>query len=121
MAHARWLVGVLPLCALRLSLVHSPLGLSKERELTMQCRCCGGANDEARETVPYVGPGPRVVELRDVHVLRCTGCGQMSIELPDPRSLDTLVRCLVSELPGTLPHLTFDQGRWCVVPRQRST
>jgi hypothetical protein len=86
----------------------------------MPCRHCGGAKDEARETVPYVGPGPRVVELRDVQVLRCTGCGRMSIEVPESRSLDTLVRCLVSELSGTLPQLIFDQGRWCIVPRQRS-
>jgi hypothetical protein len=84
----------------------------------MLCRRCGGASQEARETVSYVGPGARVVELRDVQVLRCTGCGQMSIELPESRSLDTLVRCLASELCGTLPHLTFDQGRWCIVPRQ---
>jgi hypothetical protein len=83
----------------------------------MRCRHCGGAKDEARETVPYVGPGTRVIELRDVQVLRCTACGQMSIELPEPRSLDTLVRCLASELSGALPQLTFDQGRWCIVPR----
>jgi phage FluMu protein Com len=86
----------------------------------MRCRHCGRAKDEARETVPYVGPGSRVVELRDMQVLRCTGCGQMSIEVPELRSLDTLVRCLVSELSGTLPQLTFDEGRWRIVPRQRS-
>jgi uncharacterized Zn finger protein len=120
MAHPRELVVVLPLFALRLSLVHSSLARSKERELTMRCRCCGEASDQARETVPYVGPGPRVVELRDVQVLRCTGCGQMSIELPQPQSLDVLVRCLASELSGTLPQLTFDQGRWCIVPRPPS-
>jgi hypothetical protein len=44
----------------------------------------------------------------------------MSIELPEPRSLDVSVRCLASELSGTLPQLTFDQGRWCILPRQRS-
>jgi hypothetical protein len=42
----------------------------------------------------------------------------MSIELPEPRSLDVLVRCLASELSGTLPQLTFDQGRWCILPPQ---
>ena len=84
----------------------------------MRCRHCGGENDEARETVPYVGPVSRVVELRNVQVLRCTACGQMSIEVPEPRSLDTLVKCLALELSGTLPQLTFDQGRWCILPRQ---
>jgi len=41
--------------------------------------------------------GPRVVEVRHVLVLRCTGCTHMTIEVPEPRSLDTLIRCLAGE------------------------
>jgi hypothetical protein len=33
-----------------------------------------------------------VVELRHVLVLRCTGCTNVTIEVPEPRSLDTLIR-----------------------------
>ena len=94
MAHARGLVGVRPLFAMRFSLVHGPRPRSKDRELTMDCRHCGNVRDEARETVPYVGPGPRVVELRDVHVTRCRVCAHMTVEVPEPSHLDTLIRCL---------------------------
>ena len=37
MAHARGLVGVRPLFAMRVSLVHGPRPPSKDRELTMDC------------------------------------------------------------------------------------
>jgi hypothetical protein len=60
---------------------------------------------ETQETLPYVGPGHYVVELRDVHVARCTGCTKMTIEVqvPEPRSLDTLIQCLGNEMSGPLP------------------
>ena len=87
------------------------------------CHRCAGVLAQDRETVPYMGPGPRVVELRHVLVLRCTGCTHMSMEVPEPRSLDTLIRCLAGEMEGTtgtsgpLPQLAFEQGRWCILPR----
>ena len=81
------------------------------------CHRCGGALAQTFETLPYVGPGPRVVELRDVRTLRCRVCGNLSIELPEAHALDTLVRCLALEITGTLPQLTFEQGRWCILPR----
>jgi hypothetical protein len=84
----------------------------------MRCQCCGGAIMEMQETLPYVGPGPYVVELRDVHIARCTGCTKMTIEVPEPRSLDTLIRCLGNEMCGPLPQLTYEQGRWCILPRR---
>jgi hypothetical protein len=51
-----------------------------------------------------------VVELRDIHVAHCTGCTKMTIEVPEPRSLDTLIRCLGNEMSGPLPQLTYEQG-----------
>jgi hypothetical protein len=87
------------------------------------CARCASVLAQDRETVPYVGPGPRVVELCRVLVLRCTGCTRMTIEVPKPRSLDTLIRCLAGEMEdttgtnGPLPQLAFEQGRWCILPR----
>ena len=118
MAHARGLVGVRPLFAMRLSLVHGPRPRSKDRELTMDCRHCGHVRDEARETVPYVGPGPRVVELRDLHVTRCRVCAHMTVEVPEPSHLDTLIRCLGAEIDGPLPQLAYEMGHWCILPRR---
>jgi hypothetical protein len=69
-------------------------------------------------TVPYVGPGPRVVELSNVRVLRCTACGHLEIQVPEPRALDTLTRCLAVETPDYTPTLSFEEGRWRVVPRK---
>ena len=97
MADARVRVGVLPLFAMQISLAHGPLPRSTDRELTMRCRHGGHARDDARETVPYVGPRSRVVELRDMHVLRCRVCPNMTIEVPEPSHLDTLIRCLGTE------------------------
>jgi hypothetical protein len=81
------------------------------------CHRCSGARAQTLETVSYVGPGPRVVELRDVRMLRCVTCGNLTIELPESRALDTLVRCLAHEMTGPLPQLAFEQGRWCILPR----
>jgi YgiT-type zinc finger domain-containing protein len=81
----------------------------------MRCHRCGGALVEVRETVPYVGPGPCVVELRDVRALRCTACGHVELDVPEPRRLDTLVRTLGSECLPYTPTLIFDDGRWRIV------
>jgi hypothetical protein len=80
------------------------------------CARCAGLLAQDLETVPYVGPGPRVVELRHVLVLRCTGCTHMTMEVPEPRSLDTLIRCLAGEMSEPLPQLAYEQGRWCILP-----
>ena len=89
----------------------------KAGALSEACLRCGGARAQTLEMVPYVGPGPRVVELRDVRMLRCAGCGHLSIDLPEAHALDTLVRCLALEVTGALPQLAFEQGRWCILPR----
>jgi hypothetical protein len=70
---------------------------------------------EVRETVPYVGLGPCVVELRDVRALKCTACGHVELDVPEPRRLDTLVRTLRSESLPYTPTLIFDDGRWRIV------
>jgi hypothetical protein len=84
-------------------------------ELASHCHRCGSVVTETYETVPYVGPGPRAIELRDVRVLRCTACTNMLIEVPEPLALDTLIRCLGTEISGPLPQLAH-QGRWCILP-----
>jgi YgiT-type zinc finger domain-containing protein len=80
-----------------------------------RCQRCGGALLELRETVPYVGPGPCVVELRDLRALTCTACGHGELDVPERRRLDTLVRTLRSESLSHTPTLTFEDGRWRVV------
>jgi hypothetical protein len=87
-------------------------------DLTTHCRRCGGARVQTSETMPYVGPGPRVVELHDVHMLRCVACGNLSVELPEAGALDLLVKCLGQEVTGPMPALAFQQGRWCIMPHR---
>ena len=61
---------------------------------------------ECRETVPYVGPGPCVVELRDVRATTCGTCGHGELDVPERRRLDSLVGTLRNE------SLPYDAGRW---------
>jgi hypothetical protein len=70
---------------------------------------------ELRETVPYVGPGPCVVELRDVRAVRCSACWHGELDVPERRRLDTLVRTLRGESLPYTPTLIFDDGRWRIV------
>jgi hypothetical protein len=56
--------------------------------------------------------------LRDMHVLRCRVCPNMTIEVPEPSHLDTLIRCLGTEMDGPLPQLAFEMGHWCILPRR---
>jgi hypothetical protein len=82
------------------------------------CHRCGATKIATQETVPYVGPGARVVDLTHVQVFRCVQCEQMSIEVPEPRALDVLIRCLENEMVGPLPQLAYEMGRWCILPRR---
>jgi hypothetical protein len=84
------------------------------------CHRCGGVLAQNLETVPYVGPGSSVVELRRVLVLRCTGCTNVTIEVPEPQSLDTLIRCLGSEMSEPFPQLAYEHGHWCILPRREA-
>jgi len=83
--------------------------------MTGRCQRCGGALLELRETVPYVGPGPCVVELRDLRALTCSACGHGELDVPERRRLDTLVRTLRSESLSYTPTLAFEDGRWRIV------
>jgi hypothetical protein len=40
------------------------------------------------------------------------------MEVPEPRSLDTLIRCLAGEMSEPLPQLAYEQGCWCILPRR---
>ena len=84
-----------------------------------RCYRCGAVRAEAHETVPYVGPGPRVVQLRDVLVVRCTGCPNLTVELPALMGLDTLIERLGIDTRDPLPQLAHEQGCWSVLPRRR--
>jgi hypothetical protein len=52
-------------------------------ELARHCHRCGAVVVGTYETVPYVGPGPRVVQLHAVQVQRCATCANMLIEVPE--------------------------------------
>ena len=84
-----------------------------------RCYRCGAVLAEDRETVPYVGPGPRVVQLRDVRVVHCPGCTKVTVELPDSKALDRLIERLGIDTRDPLPQLAHEQGRWSVLPRRR--
>jgi hypothetical protein len=68
---------------------------------TSACRRCGGNERLACETVTYTAVGPRVVELRNVAVRRCSVCGHLGVDVPDVRALDVLVRCHVHRVVGS--------------------
>ena len=57
------------------------------------------------------------MELRDVQVTRCRVCAHMTIDVPEPSHLDTLIRCLRAEIDGPLPQLAYEMGHWCILPR----
>jgi hypothetical protein len=40
----------------------------------------------------------------------------MTIDVPDPGRLDTLIRCLGRELQGEMPQLAYEMGDWCILP-----
>ena len=82
------------------------------------CYRCGAVLAEDRATVPYVGPGLRIVELRDVRVERCTRCTKITIALPDPSALDTLIQRLDYEMDDPPPQLAYEQGCWSLSPRR---
>jgi hypothetical protein len=86
---------------------------------TSACRRCGGNERLACETVTYTAVGPRVVELRNVAVRRCSVCGHLGIDVPDVRALDVLVRCLCVENTH-VPRLEYADGRRRILARTGS-
>ena len=85
------------------------------RAVTAHCSRCGATVAEKRETLPYVGPGQYIVELRDVRSVRCNNCGAGHLQIPELRALDVLIRALSREQPERTPRLGFQNGRWRVV------
>ena len=85
------------------------------------CQRCGGSVRESHETVPFIGPGPCVVKLRNVVVRRCVSCGHMGIEVPDASALDVLVQCLQVEGTKAMPQLVYEQGKWRISHRGGSS
>jgi len=85
--------------------------------LARHCHRCGAVVGESHETVPYVGPGPRVVELRDLQVWRCSVCTNLTIDVPEVNRLEALIRCLGRELEGPMPQLAYEMGDWCILPQ----
>ena len=81
------------------------------------CLRCGAVVGQSHETVPYVGPGPRIVQLRDLHVWRCRVCANLTIEVPEAPRLDALIRCLGREIEGAMPQLAYEMGDWCILPQ----
>jgi len=88
--------------------------LTCRRGPTSACGRCGGTVRLRYETVPYLAVGPRVVELRNVAVRRCSACGHMGLEVPDVRALDVLVRCFCVE-SAHVPRLGHTDGRWRIL------
>jgi hypothetical protein len=89
-------------------------------ELARHCHRCGAVLVGTCETVPYVGPGPHVVQLHAVHVQRCAACAYMLIEVPEPTTLNILIQCLGTEMADPLPQLAYEMGHWCILPRSLS-
>jgi hypothetical protein len=87
---------------------------------SLACRRCGGDVRLTYETVPYTAVGPRVVELRNVAVRRCSVCGHIGIDVPDVRALDVLVRCLCVENTH-VARLEYADGRWRILARTDSS
>ena len=79
------------------------------------CAECGGLVVASLQTVPYIAPGPRLLELRDVHERRCMVCGHLEIDVPERRVLDRLARSSV-EIGGARPQqVAYEGGRWRLV------
>ncbi len=81
----------------------------------MHCGRCGGVLIEVRETVPYVGPGPCVVDLENVSALTCRACRRNNLQLPERRALDLLIRTLHTESAQGTYRLAFLSNRWRIV------
>ena len=93
-----------------------PRPRSTDRELTMDCRHCGNARDDARETVPYVGPATRGGVARHArHALsRVRPHDGRSPRAVAPRYAHSVSR------GGNRRAVTaagLREGHWCLLPR----
>ena len=83
----------------------------------LRCAACGGALVAVLQTVPYIAPGPRVVELRDVASWQCMRCGDLRLAIPDRSSLDLVARAIVAVSAESVAQLAFTDNRWRIVRR----
>jgi YgiT-type zinc finger domain-containing protein len=79
------------------------------------CSTCGGQLAVSPQTLPYIAPGPRVVELCDVPAWECAACGQVEVRLPERAGLERLVRSSVPVMAETVPQIAFTESQWRVL------
>ena len=80
------------------------------------CPHCGAALVETRQAAPYIGPGARLVTLRDVPAFLCPLCDHLELDLIDRAVLDKVIRCGVEIMSERTRTVAFTQGRWRLVP-----
>lgn len=79
---------------------------------TRQCPHCGSLLMEACKSVPYIGPGARLVELRDVRAIQCQQCGHLELRLTDRVRLDSMIMSNVARVSEQVPTVEFTKGTW---------
>ncbi len=67
---------------------------------------------EACKSVPYIGPGARLVELRDVRAMQCQQCDQLELRLTDRGRLDSMIISNVAKMSEQVPTVEFMNGTW---------
>jgi len=68
----------------------------------MNCLNCSGPLLTARETVPYHLDLPYPIQLHDVTVHRCEGCGEYEVEVPRVEALHRQIALQVAHREGRL-------------------
>jgi hypothetical protein len=84
--------------------------------LSQLCPRCGSALVELRQEAPYIGPGERLVMLRDVPAALCRLCDYFELQLVEHRALDSVIRGGVEIMSERTPSVTFSHGRWRLLP-----
>lgn len=82
------------------------------------CPYCGAALMESRQAAPYIGPGARLVTLRDVPASVCSHCDYLELHLIEQDALDSVIRSSVGVMADRVPTMAFSDGRWRVSARQ---
>jgi YgiT-type zinc finger domain-containing protein len=79
---------------------------------TRRCPHCGSLLMEACKSVPYIGPGARLVELRDVRAMQCQQCDHLELRLTDRGRLDSMIISNVAKMSEQVPTVEFMNGTW---------
>ena len=83
---------------------------------SQECPRCGSALVESRQAAPYIGPGARLVTLRDVPASLCQHCDYFELHLVEHGALDSVIRQSVESLSERTPSVAFSHGRWRLLP-----